>query len=370
MTLTWPLALVVAPAAPALLALYVVRDRRRRKQAVSYSSVALLRAALPRQPAWRRHVPMGLLVASLGMLGVASARPQMNRDVPVERTSVILALDVSRSMCSGDVEPNRLAVAQEAAQAFVQDQPAGTRTGLVVFSGSAQIAVPPTKDKKVLVEAIAGLTTSMGTAIGTAMLKSLDAIAEVNPAVTPVGDVAETSADAEALAPDAAPPGGDFVPDIVVLLTDGANTRGIEPLEAVPFAVERRVRVFTIGFGTTEPSSMSCSVAQLGGAGRSGGFRRPGEPGGGGRGGGGGGGGGGRSPLVADLPTLEKVAEQTGGVAYTAADAAQLTKVFADLPKDVTTQEERREVTSLLVGLGTLLAAAAVLASFRWRAYP
>jgi Ca-activated chloride channel family protein len=366
-TLTWPFALALVLAAPVLLALYVVGNRRRRKQAVTYSSVALLRAALPRGPSWRRHLPVGLLVASLAILGLASARPQVDRSIPVARTSVILALDVSRSMCATDVDPNRLAVAQQAAKAFVEDQPAGTRTGLVVFAGSAQLTVPPTRDKEALVRAVDGLTTGMGTAIGSAMLKSIDAIAEVNPAVRPVGDVT-TGGDAEggAPAPARTPPGDDFVPDIVVLLTDGASTRGIPPLDAVPYAVERRVRIYTIGFGTTSPSRMSCTVAQLGGAGDPGSFRaRPREPGGGGRGR-----SDGRSPLVADLPTLEQVAEQTGGLAYVAEDAEQLTKVFAELPKEVTTQRERREVTAPLVALGALLAAAAVLASFRWRSYP
>jgi Ca-activated chloride channel family protein len=366
---TWPFALALVLAAPILLALYVIGNRRRRKQAVTYSSVALLRAALPRRPSWRRHLPIGLLVSSLAILGLASARPQVNRSIPVARTSVILALDVSRSMCATDVDPNRLAVAQQAARAFVEDQPDGTRTGLVVFAGAAQVTVPPTKDKEALVRAVDGLTTGMGTAIGSAMLKSIDAIAEVNPAVAPVGDVTTGGGgggEGGTPTPARRPPGGDYVPDIVVLLTDGASTRGILPLDAVPYAVERRVRIYTIGFGSTTPSRMSCTVAQLGGAGDPGSFRaRPREPGGGGRGR-----SDGRSPLVADLSTLEQVAAQTGGLAYTAEDAEQLTKVFAELPKDVTTQQERREVTALLVALGSLLAAAAVLASFRWRTYP
>ena len=219
----------------------------------------------------------------------------MSRTVPIGRTSIILALDVSRSMCSTDVDPNRITVAQAAARAFVQDQAAGTRIGIVVFSGSAQLAVPPTTDRKALIGAIDGLTTSVGTAIGSAILKSLDAIAEVNPNVQPVGD-APTG--------DVGPAGANgFVPDIVVLLTDGANTRGIKPLDAVPYAIERGVRVYTIGFGTTQPAPLVCSRAQLGGAalgdGGGGGFG-----GGGGGGGFGGGGGGGGSPLVADEADL------------------------------------------------------------------
>ena len=171
--------------------------RRRRKQAVRYSSVALLRSVLPKRKRWQRHLPVALLLAGLVALGIAAGRPHVVRNVPIARTSIILALDVSRSMCSTDVEPNRLAVAQEAARAFVQNQPKGIRMGLVVFSGFAELAVPPTTDRKALVDAIDGLTTGHGTAIGSAMLKGLDAIAEANPNVAPVGDAPETEPPAD-----------------------------------------------------------------------------------------------------------------------------------------------------------------------------
>jgi Ca-activated chloride channel family protein len=366
MTFAWPFALLLTLAVPLVLGVYLVTMRRRRKQAVSYSSVALLRSVLPKRARWRRHLPLAALLASLGFLGVAAARPQMVREVPTARTSIILALDVSRSMCATDVEPNRIAAAQRAARDFVEDLPSGTRLGLVVFSGFAQVAVPPTTDRDVLVAAIDGLTTGRGTAIGAAMLKSLDAIAEINAEVKPVGDASATG-----LVPGAAPapsvggpPAGGFVSDIVVLLTDGANTRGIPPLDAVPFAVERRVRFYTIAFGTTQPTQLACTAEQLGGDIR--------QFGGGGFSGGGGfgGPGGGASPLRADNATLQRVAERTGGTAYSAQDSPQLGKVFANLPKDVTIQKEPREVTAPFVALGALLAALAIGASIRWSAYP
>ncbi|MDP1806303.1 MAG: BatA domain-containing protein, partial [Acidimicrobiales bacterium] len=127
MTFEWPLALFVLLAVPLVLGVYLLAMRRRRKQAVNYSSVALLRSVLPRRARWRRHLPLGALLASLGMLGVASARPQMVQEVPTARTAIILALDVSLSMCATDIDPNRLTAAQKAARDFVDDLPSGTR---------------------------------------------------------------------------------------------------------------------------------------------------------------------------------------------------------------------------------------------------
>jgi Ca-activated chloride channel family protein len=362
----WPLALLSLLVVPLIAGVYWWLLCRRRRQAVRYSSVALLRSVLPRRKRWQRHLPIALLLGSLVALCLAAGRPHVERDVPFARTSIILALDVSGSMCSTDVEPNRLAVAQEATREFVEDQPYDVRMGLVIFSGFAELAVPPTTERAELMATIDAVTTGRGTAIGAAMLKGLDAIAEVNPAVQPVGDVyALEDPFAPAPAPTP-PPGGQaprsngYVPDIIVLLTDGRNTRGIEPLDAVPHAVERRVRVYTIGFGTTEPGELSCTREQLGGR----------IFGGRGFGGGGAGFGGFGGFLVADTPTLMAVAEQTGGTYHPAEDADQLRQVFEDLPKDVATQRQPTEITWMLAALGALLAAAAVAASIRWSPYP
>lgn len=359
MSFAWPLALLSLIVAPALLGAYWWMQRRRRKQAVRYSSVALLRSVLPRRNRWQRHLPVALLLTSLVALAVASGRPHVVRDVPHARTSVVLAMDVSGSMCATDVRPNRLAVAQKAARQYVEDQPKGVRMGLVVFSGFAELSVPPTTDRKVLAAAIESLTIGRGTAIGAAMLKALDAIAEANPAVAPVGDAPETAA-----APAEAEPGANgYMPHIVVLLTDGASNRGIEPLNAVPYAVERGVRVYTIGFGTRYPAGRSCSRAQLGG--------RVFEPRG--FGGGGGGFGGGRwggGWLGADIPTLQAIAKQTGGTYHGAKDADQLRDVFSDLTKNVATQRQPTEITWILAAFGALLATAAIAASIRWSPYP
>jgi Ca-activated chloride channel homolog len=182
---TWPLALLALLVLPLLVAAYVRQLRRRRRQAVRYSSVALIRAAAPRRSAWRRHVAFALLLAALAALGLAAARPHLRATVPVSQSSVILALDVSGSMCATDVDPNRLTAAQAAMRTFVEDQDAETRIGLVLFSGFAQVAVAPTADRQPLLTAIDTLTTGRGTTIGAAILKSVDAIAEINPDVAP-----------------------------------------------------------------------------------------------------------------------------------------------------------------------------------------
>jgi Ca-activated chloride channel family protein len=367
MTFAWAFALPLLVAAPVVLGVYLWSLRRRRKQAVTYSSVALLRSVIPRRSRWRRHLPVALLIAGLGVLAVASARPQVTRSVPIARTSIILALDVSRSMCATDVDPNRLAAAQKATRDFINNEVPGTRTGIIVFAGTAQLAVAPTRDHATLLRAIDDLTTANGTAIGAAILKSLDALSTVNQDVKPVGDIPSGAAPPAAPVAPSPPGGRGYVPDIVVLMTDGANNRGIAPLDAVPYAVERRVRVYTIGFGTTNPAPLTCTTAQLGGdEGGFGGFFGPG-------GGGSAIGPGsfrGRSPLRVDLPTLKEIADRTGGQAYKAEDASQLQKVFAGLPRDVTVQKKREEITVWFATIGALLALAAIGASIRWSPYP
>jgi Ca-activated chloride channel family protein len=347
MTILWPLVLPALLVVPAVIAYYVWLLRRRRRHAVRFSDVALVRAAAPRRAPWRRHVPFALLVAAIGLLALAATRPQVSADVPVSRSAVIVALDVSGSMCATDVEPNRLAAAQNAVRDFVGKQDGSTSIGLVVFSGFAQVAVAPTQDREALLRAIDGLTTGRGTTIGAAILKSVDAIAEIDPDVAP--------SDPGALPQRPREP-GTYAPEIVVLLTDGANTRGISPQEAAQTAAQRGVRVYPIGFGTRNPTAMVCTVTQLGASTNEGWF--------------GGYTGGAGSYLVADESTLREVAQTTGGEYFAAADAGELQSVLADLPQTVATQREDIEISVWLVGLAALALAGAVWTAARWTAFP
>jgi Ca-activated chloride channel homolog len=377
MNFAWPLGLIVLSVLPLLGIAYWWQRRKKRRSAVRFSHVALIKAALPTKSRWRRVLPMALFFLGLGGLGVASARPQASIVVPTSRTSIILAIDVSRSMCATDVEPNRLVVAQAAARAFIERQPAGTRIGIVSFAGAAQLLVEPTNDKPSLIAAIEGLTTARGTAIGAATLAALDSLAAINSNIAPVGidpvtgeangigDAARSTDVPPTDAPSSNPPSDSpssetYVPDIVVLLTDGANTRGIEPVDAAKEAAARKVRVYTIGFGTTNPTSNSCTAQQLGADNFSDGtfnglF-----------------GGGGSAPpnvrrfMTIDEPTLQEVARLTGGKYYRAADANQLGKVFANLPKDVILQREQRDVSSLFAALASVWITLAIGLSLWW----
>jgi Ca-activated chloride channel homolog len=356
MTFAWPYALALLLAVPAVVAFYLWQQRRRRRFAVSYGSLSLIREALPGRSRWRRRIPFALFLLALASLAVAAARPQAVVAVPLSRTTIILALDVSGSMCSTDVPPNRLAVAEDVARKFVNDQANGTRIGIVAFSGIAQLVVPPTTDRKALIAAINSFTVGRGTAIGTAELRAVDAIAEVNP------DVTRTGVDVSG-----ATKAGKYQPDIVVLLTDGATTQGVDPLVAAHQAADRGVRIYTIGFGTTQPAPLVCSANQAGGdifGGRFGG--------GGGRGGGGfgfGGGGGQQSFLLLNENALQSIADITGGSYHTATDANQLAAVFHGLPTEVTLQKKHVEISFAFAALGAALATVSVGLSLAWNRY-
>ena len=370
MSFAQPLLLVLLLAVPLLLGTYLWQLRRRRRQAVRHSHVALVRAAAGPVRRWRRHLPIGLVLASLALLGVAAARPQVRAEVPVSSATIILALDVSGSMCATDVFPNRLGAAQAAVRNYVEGLDDETKVGLVIFSGFAQLAVPPTTERDALLAELAAVTTGRGTTIGAAILTSIDAIAELDPDVAPSDMVDEPTTDgpgtSDGTAPTpgpatpSAPSGGarDFAPEIIVLLTDGANTRGVTPRQAAEQAAARGVRVYPIGFGTRNPTQMACSRDQIGS------FAPPRF--GGGFGGGGGGGGAGRNYLVVDEAALQLVARTTGGAYFGATDADQLDAVLSDLPKHVTIQQ--RDI-DLSAGFAALAAVALLLGlglSIRW----
>ena len=349
MSFDWPWALSALLAIPLILVFAWWSRRRRRRSAVRVTSAVLVRSALPGRTLWRRRIPATLLIFGLAVLAVGAARPQASRAVSTNSTTIMLALDVSGSMCSTDVSPNRLVAAEKAAATFIDAQAHGTRMGLVAFAGTATELVPPTTDTSTLLSAIKTLTTSRGTAIGQAILTSIDAIAEVDPSVAPTGATVTASA------------GSGYAAATIVVLTDGANNEGVDPVTAAQQAAARRLRVYTIGFGTTTPSPMVCDSSQVSGGGFAGG-------GGGGFGNGGGGFGGseGRNPLIIDENALKQVATTTGGRYYRAVDAGQLQSVLKDLPSSVTVAHKNVDLADTFAGIGGLLVVSALGLSLWW----
>lgn len=297
-----------------LVAGYVFMQRRRSRYAVRFTNLRLLDRVAPQRPAWRRHVPASLFLAMMALLVVGFARPTANVQVPRERATVMIAVDVSTSMLANDVRPNRLAAAKSAAQRFVDVLPDEFNVGLVAFAGSAAVFVPPGTDREALRDGIKrlseGSTGVQGTAIGEAIATSMSAI---------------NALDAKAAS--------DPPPARIVLLSDGANTSGIEPAEAAGQAAQAQVQVHTISFGTA-----------------SGSFER-----------------GGRSVRVpVDGQTLHAVAEMTGGAYYEASSSDELRAVYEDIGTSVGYRTERQDISARFIGMGLLLAVAAAAGSMAW----
>jgi Ca-activated chloride channel family protein len=336
MSFSWPWALLSVLVIPLIFAIREWARRRRRRAAVRVTSIALVRSALPGSTRWTRKIPAALFIAGLTLLAVGAARPQASVPVPQSSATILLALDTSGSMCSTDVDPNRITAAKKAAADFIESQRGGPRIGLVTFAGTAGLLVPPTDDTKSLIEALDGLTVSRGTAIGQAMLTSIDAIAEVDPSVAPTGANPTNS-------------GGGYAGAAIVVLTDGANTQGVDPQIAAQEAALRRVRVFPIGFGTTNPAPMVCDNSQFdGGFGGRGGFDR------------------GRNPRTIDEPALKQIAQTTGGSYHRAENADQLQSALDALPGSFTVIRQRVDTAAAFAAGGAILITAALSLSLWW----
>src|SRR5271157_1705157 len=166
MELLWPGFLYLLILVPVLVAVYIWILHRRRRYTVRYSSLALVRDALPRKAGWRRHIPFALFMIALASLAIALTRPVAVANVPTNQTTIMLAIDVSGSMRSRDISPSRIEAAQNAALWFVQHQKPGTQIGIVAFSSYAELVQPPTSDLEELQTAIESLTLGRRTAIG------------------------------------------------------------------------------------------------------------------------------------------------------------------------------------------------------------
>lgn len=305
----WLLAAVAA-----LLVAYVLVQRRRSKYALRFTNLSLLDRVAPKRPAWRRHVPAALFLTMLAVLVAGFAQPTAEVRVPRERATVVVAIDISRSMSADDVEPDRLSAARAAALEFVGALPETFNVGLVAFAGNASVTVAPTTDRTVVRTGIDQLSTggpgTSGTAIGEAISTALQAIRGVD----------------DRAAED--PP-----PARAVVLSDGANTTGRAPSDAAAEAAQAGVPVDTISVGT------EAGRIDLGGR---------------------------EQAVPVDGETLRSVAEQTGGTYHEAASAAELRDVYADIGSSVGYRVEERDVSSRFIGVGLLFALTAAATSMLW----
>jgi Ca-activated chloride channel family protein len=336
-SLIWPGFLLLLGLVPLFLLVYIYLLRRRRRGGLRYSSLALVREAMPKTSRWRRHLPFALFLAALTSLILAVARPVNIVTVPVGQSTIMLTLDVSLSMRQTDIKPTRLAAAKAAALSFIQSQKPGTQIGLVAFAGYAELIQPPTTDQEVLQQSVQSLTTGRGTAIGSGILRAIDAIAEIDPNVAP----ALTGAPGEQAPPPV--PKGAYAPHIIVVLTDGVSTTGPSVLDAAQQAADRGIRVYTIGFGTDQGGPFEGGDP----FGRGGGLRRG-----------------------IDETTLNQVADLTDGKYYVASSAGELEQVFGSLPTYLISKHAVMEITVGFAALGALLVAVAAGLALRWNPLP
>lgn len=350
MSFLWSPLLVLLSIVPFIVVAYILLLRRRRRFTVRYSSLSLVREAASHQTWLRRHLPFALFLLALTSLILALGRPVATVTVPSNQATIILAIDVSRSMCATDISPNRLEVAKDAAQAFVQNHRSGRQIGIVAFAGFAELVQPPTTDTRALHGAIENLTTARRTAIGSAILRSIDALAEVDDRIAPSDNVSASSGIF-----DLPPSEVELSPHIIVLLTDGSSNAGPFPLTAAAQAVSRGIRVYTIGYGTvnnTSPMDCGDNFGDQFGFGWGGSqwnqqnfrdFR-----------------------LQLDETTLKQIADMTGGAYYAATSANELEEVFQNLPSYVIVTRETIEVSVFFTAFAALMILLAMALSFRW----
>ncbi|GAB4567291.1 MAG: VWA domain-containing protein [Anaerolineales bacterium] len=340
----WPVLYLFA-LIPILIFGYILILRRRKPYTVRFSSLSLVREALPKRSSWKRHLPFALFLLAISSLIMAMMRPTSTVTLPSTNSTIILAIDVSRSMCSTDIAPNRLESAKAAALQFIQSQDSKTQIGIVVFAGFAAIAQPPTTDRALLEATIQNIATARRTAIGEGILMSINAISEIDDSVvSPYSSL-----------PVVALPAGEYVPAIIVLLTDGVTTSGIDPLIAAQMAKDRGIRVYTIGFGTMNNTApMNCNPYAS--------YSNPFDPFSGPFFGGGGGG----FRREIDEETLKQVADMTGGTYHLAESSAELQKVFDNLPTQLFIVTETTEISVLFAAIAAFFIVLAILLSLRW----
>ena len=350
MRFVWPELLWLLLLVPILVAAYVVALRRKRKAAVRYASLMLVRDALGPRHGLRRHLPPALFALSMLAAILAVARPRAVVLLPTDHLTIVLAIDVSRSMLAGDIEPTRIEAAQAAARSFIDELPSAVRLGIVAFAGTASVAQAPTDDREALLAAIDRLELQRHTATGSAIIVSLGVLfpddgIDLEAAVfghgfgRPGGDGAPLG---RRRAPERGPEreivpveSGSYTAGGIILMSDGRRTTGPDPLDAARMAAERGVRVHTVGFGTVDGATVETMegwsfFARL------------------------------------DEDALQGVAHITGGEYFHAGSAADLARIYQDLGARFTLERAETEIGALFAAAAALLLMVAALLSLVW----
>jgi len=346
MTFMWPDMLWLLAAVPALIATYLFLLRRKKKSALRYANLSLVKEAMGAGQRFRRHIPPLIFLAALTVLILATARPSAVVTLPTQHETVILAMDISGSMRATDVEPNRIGAAQAAAKSFVADQPRRTRIGVVTFAGTAAVAQAPTDNREDILAAIDRFQLQRATAIGSGILVSLKAIfpdAEFdlrssNPRRDPTRDSLRGAPLDQAREPEKPAfkpvPPGSYGSAVIILLSDGQSNVGPDPIESARMAADRGVRVYTVGFGTTEGEILRFEGWSM--------------------------------RVRLDEETLKKIAELTQGEYYYAGTAADLKKVYQTLSARLVFETRETEITAFFSAAAAVLALIAALLSVLW----
>jgi Ca-activated chloride channel homolog len=343
-TFIWPEFLWGLLLLPVLVLLYWLLLKRRKQVALQLASLALVKQAVGGRSAWRQHVPPALFLLAAALLLLALARPQAMVRLPSQQQTVILAMDVSGSMRATDVQPSRLEAAQAAARAFVDEQPANTRIGIVAFAGTAYLVQPPTRSREDVIAAIDRFQLQRGTATGSGLIVSLatlfpdagysvDALMAAqgganggaNGRAAPLGQRdLDRDGGRQGQAQDVKPvPPGSYNEAVIILLSDGQRTTGPDPLMAAKIAADRGVRVYTVGVGTKEGGVIAFEGWSV--------------------------------HVKLDEDTLKNIATMTQGEYFFAGTAMDLKKVYETLNTRIVFETRQTEVTSLVAAAALLL---------------
>jgi Ca-activated chloride channel homolog len=289
---------------PLALVAYWLVQRRRIKYAARFTNLDLLANVVDASPGRRRHLPAAFALAALAALIVAMARPQTVVAVPRDDATVLLTMDSSASMTATDVPPTRLDAAKSASSSFLDRLPERFRTGLVSFSSTVSVLQEPTEDRDAVRSALDTIEGDVGTALGDAIVESV--------ALAPDANEQEQSGGKQLFA--------------ILLLSDGANSVGREPLEVLDEAKQAGVPIYTIAFGTSEGTVEITNDA---------GFTQT-------------------YNVPPDPETLRRVAEETGGRFFEAPTEADLEAVYREIGSQVSYEDEHRELTAAFAGAGAV----------------